>query len=1019
MQLTTFQKLFQSPPNDCRAIPFWSWNGKLDKAELMRQIDILKEMGFGGFFIHSRVGLETAYLGEEWMSLVKACAAYGKQQKMSVWLYDEDRWPSGTAGGAVTEEPAFRTQYLGMERYDGIAAAHAIYNADTVAAYVCRIEGHTYAAARLLADGEQPGALAAHESLVLICRRTSAGTATYNGNTYLDTMKRAATDAFLQKTHDAYKRAFGDAFSAEVDGMFVDEPHRGAFLADFSEGDSRSIPYTDGLFMRFIERFGYDVRPRLIDIFLRRQGEALSAPAHDYVQLTEELFLENFLSPLLAWCRRENVRLTGHLLHEDSLSAQTCMLGSMMPGYAYFDEPGIDVLGGENDCYWIGKLLTSAANQLGKKRLLTELYGGTGWQARFSDYKHVGDWQAMMGIDVFCPHLCWYSMQGENKRDYPASIFYQSAWYREYRYIEDYYARIHFAMKGEPADCRLLVLTPVESVWARAYSGSFTWLNAADPAIRQIENVQRMVFTALMEAGIDFDYGDEGLLSEHGCVRGRELAVGRMRYDKVLLAGMDTMRAETLRLLKRFTAHGGTLLIAGEPPYAVNAAPDARLNDLLRCAVQAPLQKKPLAKACAPAAPLCTLQNTRGQVYMQARKCENRVTVMLWNRDAARETPKIRLHLRHSGYVYRLYPRSGQIRRAVARAQGDGCLLTLQLAPGEEALFLLTDGCMPAAAEPKPLDPGRFMPLSQDTFSYQLLEDNIAVLDRVDVTVDGAPVAQNEEVLRADRAVRDRLGLAYRGGEMMQPWHVRKFAPETLGPLAACRATYRFIVETAPDALDVAVEDMAAIERILVNEATVAIETNGTWIDAAFTRIRLDPAKLRKGRNELTIEYAYHRDRGLEAAYLLGQFAVRLVPGDDGTETPVLYALPARIRVGDVVSQGFPFYSGKLTYRLDAPTPGRTRIAFPACSGGAALWLAHGKTTETAAFHPLTADVQDLESFTAVLTRRNTFGPLHRAAPYSDICNPSSYMTGGDDWQARYSLIPQGLLASPRIAPLP
>ena len=65
---------FQSPSKADRGKPFWSWNGKLDKDELIRQIHVIQEMGFGGHFMHSRTGLVTEYLGEEWFELINACA---------------------------------------------------------------------------------------------------------------------------------------------------------------------------------------------------------------------------------------------------------------------------------------------------------------------------------------------------------------------------------------------------------------------------------------------------------------------------------------------------------------------------------------------------------------------------------------------------------------------------------------------------------------------------------------------------------------------------------------------------------------------------------------------------------------------------------------------------------------------------------------------------------------------------------------------------------------------------------
>ncbi len=92
-------KAFEKPGAEYRGKPFWSWNGELEKGELLRQIGLIKEMGFGGFFMHSRTGLATEYLGDQWFNLINPCAAEAKKQGLAAWLYDEDRWPSGSAGG--------------------------------------------------------------------------------------------------------------------------------------------------------------------------------------------------------------------------------------------------------------------------------------------------------------------------------------------------------------------------------------------------------------------------------------------------------------------------------------------------------------------------------------------------------------------------------------------------------------------------------------------------------------------------------------------------------------------------------------------------------------------------------------------------------------------------------------------------------------------------------------------------------------------------------------------------------
>ena len=76
------------------------------------------------------------------------------------------------------------------------------------------------------------------------------------------------------------------------------------------------------------------------------------------------------------------------------------------------------------------KQCQSAVHQFGREAMLDELYGVTNWDFEFRGHKLYGDWQAALGVTVRVPHLSWTSMAGEAKRDYPASIGYQSHGYR-------------------------------------------------------------------------------------------------------------------------------------------------------------------------------------------------------------------------------------------------------------------------------------------------------------------------------------------------------------------------------------------------------------------------------------------------------------------------------------------------------------------------------------------------------------------------------------------------------------
>jgi hypothetical protein len=79
-------ELFEKPTAEYRGCPFWAWNNKLDFDQLKRQIDVFEEMGLGGFHMHVRTGLETEYLGDEFMLNVRAIVECAKEKGMLACL---------------------------------------------------------------------------------------------------------------------------------------------------------------------------------------------------------------------------------------------------------------------------------------------------------------------------------------------------------------------------------------------------------------------------------------------------------------------------------------------------------------------------------------------------------------------------------------------------------------------------------------------------------------------------------------------------------------------------------------------------------------------------------------------------------------------------------------------------------------------------------------------------------------------------------------------------------------------
>lgn len=1015
---------FVAPGVAYRGKPFWAWNGKLNRDELLRQVDVIREMGFGGFFMHSRVGLATEYLGAEWFDLINACADRAEELGLEAWLYDEDRWPSGIAGGQVTRNPEFRAHFM---RLSIMPAAEFAWSADLVAAFACNLSGQIVSNSRRLSGpNDQPDLPTVLAFTVEEANRSSF----YNGSTYVDTMSPAAIRYFLDLTHERYAEHCGSRLGRSIKGIFTDEPHRGALMDPFggqTPEPEHTAPFTPRLFDEFQAAFGYDLRDHLPELFLHKPDQKVSQVKWHYVEMLQRLFLAAFPAQINSWCQDHKIEFTGHALHEDSLSAQTAMCGSMMRFYEHMGVPGVDVLSEGHHGFWVVKQLASSARQIGKRWMLSELYGCTGWQMPLAGHKAVGDWQALFGINLRCHHLSWFTMEGEAKRDYPASIFHQSAWWRDYNTVETYFARLGMLLsQGEP-ECDILVMNPVESVWSMVHPGWSRGLGCADPSIEALEKTYSNVFHWLAGAQLDFDYGDEEMVGRLGGVetdtQGRPLLrVGKCTYRTVVVAGMLTMRCSTAALLHRFQEAGGTVVFAGAPPTHMDAAPSDEPGKIAGSSVQVALEQDALVEACRKVSPGCVgvIDADTGEsitdIFCQVRHVDGKTLVTLLNVNRERGWKNARVVIAsRCASIEEWQCLSGTRRTPRHTRAASGFLVETSFGPAEERVYVISNEPSDAPVEVTWDDIDRSQ--LDGPFAYQLDEPNVCVLDQARWRVNGGDWSANpEEVLRIDVAVRKRFGLPRRGGDMLQPWFV---AGREHPKVARLGLQYRIDVREVPqDPVTLVVERPDRLS-VRINETPLDLTSDsGWWVDASMRRFPLPAGVLHPGANTIEVEVDVTEVTDLEALYLLGSFGVQL---DGSSQT--LVKLPATLSLGSVTDQGLPFYSGAITYlakvgRTTAPGQ-RVLLALPGVAGACARVSVDGGQPLTLPWAPFEADVTSDDStegsveITVVLTRRNTFGPLHQVPREATAYGPGNWHTDGKAFTYDYMLYPAGLTASP------
>ena len=178
----------------------------------------MDEAGWGGFFMHSRVGLRTPYMGRHWMTCIRACVEAARERGMEAWLYDEDKWPSGFAGGlSVAGNPAYRDQYL-VCKVDNRRALVA----ERIATFAAReIEGRL----EDIRPDDTPALDDDADRVIQFYPHTvPLGTPWFNDYAYLNVLNPDAVGAFIEATHEAYAQAVGKDFGGVVPGIFTDEP---------------------------------------------------------------------------------------------------------------------------------------------------------------------------------------------------------------------------------------------------------------------------------------------------------------------------------------------------------------------------------------------------------------------------------------------------------------------------------------------------------------------------------------------------------------------------------------------------------------------------------------------------------------------------------------------------------------------------------------------------------------------------------------------------------------------------
>ena len=1022
--------VFKNPDSSSRGTPFWAWNGKAEPEKMMRQIACFKEMGMGGFIVHSRTGLQTPYLGKEFMETMHACVKEAGRQGLSLHLYDEDRWPSGFGGGFVTRNKEYRAKFLVFSRWPsgGMPQGMVYHNkgrldvrpnsgGKCLCGFLVKLE-NGYLKSYQCIPPDQIGDLS---DLWYLHEEVMEPSPWFNNQTYMDTLNPEAVKEFIDVTYERYREELEEEFGKTVPSVFTDEPqfiHK-HFFQDTDAVQWMTLPYTDRFEEKFQERWHTSFLERIPEMLWNAKGQKDFTIRYGYHRLLLELFAESYCDQIGNWCERNGIHLTGHMKGEGALALQAGSLGEAMRNYRYFHEPGIDILCDKRE-YITAKQVQSAARQMGKREVTCEMYGVTGWEFTFAGHKLQGDWLAALGVTRRVPHLAWSSMEGEAKRDFPASIFYQAPWYREYAALETYFARIISVLKAGTPAVHVGVIHPIESFWI-----SYGQVGAEQEQEEQEKNFARLLEWLLL-GNIDFDLISESLLEVLDTeILDKKLKAGQMEYQVILAAGLKGLRSGTLQLLEEFRQAGGMLIFTGEVPTLIDGISGMRAEKLVKKAERIEFSEKSI---------LDCLENVRDleitdeegsplkRYLYQMRQTEEGIFLFLADglplEAERKEAEMVHLYVKGAYQAECWNPFDGSSERLECQIQIRRGKTVTHLARRmyrHDSLLLYL--CSPQKKKEEE-DPRPSVHLS----AVRLQEPNVMLLDQAQFRLDNGKWEETEEILRIENRIRKQLHLPLKGEDFAQPWTGALSGKEK----HLLTLQYMVHAEEAIENLSLALED-AENKNIWWNGRKVKCRKKvpdkaAEWyVDPAIGKIPLGMAQ--KGENFLVIQMAFSGDSNLEACYLLGDFWVKFQRKNAETELrkcrPVLYKSSPLCRYGDITGMGYPFYSGNLEYVLEINVEeGEYFLEAPFFTSPLLSVKLDGKPVGQIAFSPYRLGLGRLSGrheilVTAFGNRQNTFGPLHNARSGERWIGPSAWRTEGADFTYGYRLSKNGILKAP------
>ncbi len=946
--------LFSNPPSEYRSAPLWDWNEQISEEGIDFQMKEFKKAGIGGVFVHPRPGLLTEYLSDDWFHLFDYTVQKGKELDMKVWIYDENSYPSGFAGGHVPAEmPDSYKHGTGLSLK--IQEELDVVPSDTIAVVLKKTEdGFIDITSTIETENGQKG------TYYIFQKTYPSKSPWYGGFTYVDLLYKGVTEKFIDVTMTkGYERKKAD-FGKTLMGIFSDEPNLEAAMSRGS-----MLRWTPDLWETFQQRWAYNLKVNLPSL-VEETGNWKKV-RHDFYETLLELFVDRWAKPYSKYCDENNLKWTGHYW-EHGWPVPTDGIDESA-FYIWHQQPGVDMLGNRLDSAGLGgqfgndraiRELRSAANMAGRTRTLSETYGGGGWEMNFETQKRLVDWETVLGVNFVNQHLSYYSLNGVRKFDYPPSFSYHEPWWEHYKLMGDYIGRISMAMSSGQQINQTLVLQPNTSAWM------YFSRKIKNPTIDSIKNGFKNFVYQMEQLHLEYDLGSENVLKVLGSVNSNKLKVGQRDYSLIVIpAEMENIDQSTFDMLQKYLESGGKLLSFNRNIKLLDGAESSKVNELAakypeQWIVAETLNDPTALKLLQHDDFVMNDQSKNGMLYHQRRILDDGQLLFVVN---SHPSKKASAEITVSGkYVSKLDLVSGKIYTYHSESRNGKVSFQINLDPVGSALFVVTNN-KPSEPEFPVVSGVEKVVGSTGPINVKSESDNIMMVNYLDLKT---AKSSKKDIYFMDALI----GLFNENGvEIGNPWqHKIQYKKNYLAldslfkADSGFKASYHFQINPnlGGEAMNSirAVVERPELWQVNINGHAVSKTEKTYWIDKAFPMFAVGEY-LKPGENTLTI-IAPRMNILAEVmpVYFLGDFLIK--PAKQGFEI----AGGEITKLGSWCELGLPFYSQKVaysqTFKVKKTVNNSFKVKLDNWNGSIAEVWVNGHSAGVIAWQPNELDVTSL-----------------------------------------------------------